>query len=114
MEIEVKPKPKVSFKETHEFSTIEKEIPQLEIKIGELTKKLNGGFTDHIELQKIYIVNHTHTLPLLPTLYIRLTRYILGRNQMSGQVFIFYCEYLILYFCENPLTFPIFLKKTGW
>ena len=53
VEIEVKPKPKVSFKETHEFSTIEKEIPQLEIKIGELTKKLNGGFTDHIELQKI-------------------------------------------------------------
>ena len=53
VEIEVKPKPKVSFKETHEFSTIEKEIPQLEIKIGELTKKLNGGITDHIELQKI-------------------------------------------------------------
>ena len=53
VEIEAKPKPKVSFKETHEFSTIEKEIPQLEIKIGELTKKLNGGITDHIELQKI-------------------------------------------------------------
>jgi ATP-binding cassette subfamily F protein uup len=53
VEIEAKPKPKVSFKETHEFSTIEKEIPQLEIKIGELTKKLNGGITDHVELQKI-------------------------------------------------------------
>jgi ATP-binding cassette subfamily F protein uup len=53
VEQEVKPKPKVSFKETHEFNTIEKEIPQLEIKIAELTQKLNGGITDHIELQKI-------------------------------------------------------------
>jgi len=53
VEVEAKPKGKVSFKETHEFSTIEKEIPQLEINIGDLTKKLNAGITDHLELQKI-------------------------------------------------------------
>ena len=48
-----KEKSKPSFKEVHEHQQLEKEIPQLETQLAELTEKLNGGIADHVELQKI-------------------------------------------------------------
>ena len=46
-------KSKPSFKEVHEHQQLEKEIPQLETQLAELTEKLNSGISDHVELQKI-------------------------------------------------------------
>jgi ATP-binding cassette subfamily F protein uup len=48
-----KEKSKPSFKEVHEHQQLEKEIPQLETQLAELTEKLNSGISDHVELQKI-------------------------------------------------------------
>jgi ATP-binding cassette subfamily F protein uup len=48
-----KEKSKPSFKEVHEHQQLEKEIPQLEERLANLTSKLNSGITDHVELQKI-------------------------------------------------------------
>jgi len=48
-----KEKSKPSFKEVHEHQQLEKEIPQLEERLANLTTKLNSGITDHVELQKI-------------------------------------------------------------
>ena len=48
-----KEKSKPSFKEVHEHQQLEKEIPQLETQLAELTEKLNSGIADHVELQKI-------------------------------------------------------------
>jgi ATP-binding cassette subfamily F protein uup len=46
-------KKKVSFKVQREIETLEKEIAELEQKKKELEEKLNGGTTDHVELQKL-------------------------------------------------------------
>jgi ATP-binding cassette subfamily F protein uup len=48
-----KEKSKPSFKEVHEHQQLEKEIPQLETQLADLTEKLNSGISDHVELQKI-------------------------------------------------------------
>jgi ATP-binding cassette subfamily F protein uup len=48
-----KEKSKPSFKEVHEHQQLEKEIPQLEERLANLTSRLNSGITDHVELQKI-------------------------------------------------------------
>jgi ABC transport system ATP-binding/permease protein len=45
-------KPKLSFKEKFEFDTLEKEIPQLEIKKKALEEKMNSVLSDHTELMK--------------------------------------------------------------
>lgn len=46
-------KKKVSFKVQREIETLEKEIAELEQKKKNLEEKLNGGTTDHVELQKL-------------------------------------------------------------
>ncbi len=46
-------KKKVSFKVQREIETLEKEISELEQKKAELETALNGGTTDHLELQKL-------------------------------------------------------------
>lgn len=46
-------KPKPSFKEVHEFQTLEKEIPVLEEKIKSLSELLNSGISDHQELMRV-------------------------------------------------------------
>jgi ATP-binding cassette subfamily F protein uup len=48
-----KERSKPSFKEVHEFQELEKEIPALEASVVELTQKMNGEITDHIELKKV-------------------------------------------------------------
>jgi ABC transport system ATP-binding/permease protein len=53
VEAPVKTKNKPSFKEVHEFETIEKEIPQLEKKIAELAEKLNSEQSNHEAIMKI-------------------------------------------------------------
>ena len=45
-------KPKLSFKEKHEFETIEKEIPQLQDEKKTLEEKMNSGSMSYEELQK--------------------------------------------------------------
>jgi ATP-binding cassette subfamily F protein uup len=52
VEASSKAKPKPSFKEVHEFETIEKEIPVIESKISALAAKLNS-LNDHQELIKV-------------------------------------------------------------
>ena len=48
-----KERTKPSFKEVHEFKELEKEIPALEASVADLTSKLNGRITDHVELKKV-------------------------------------------------------------
>jgi len=47
------PKTKMSFKEKHEFTQLETEIPALEKQKAELEEKLNSSATDHSELTKL-------------------------------------------------------------
>jgi len=51
--VEKKQKSKPGFKETHEYSQLEKEIPVLEEKVKGLSDKMNNGISDHVELQKL-------------------------------------------------------------
>ena len=48
-----KDKVKPSFKETHEFEQLEKEIPKLEARIAELAEEMNSGISDHVRLSEI-------------------------------------------------------------
>lgn len=45
-------KKKLSFKDQHELETLEKEIPQLELKKAELETFMGSGETDHVKLQQ--------------------------------------------------------------
>jgi ABC transport system ATP-binding/permease protein len=54
VEVQVKKeKVKPSFKETHEFEQLEKEIPKLEARIAELADEMNSGISDHVRLSEI-------------------------------------------------------------
>jgi ATP-binding cassette subfamily F protein uup len=48
-----KDKVKPSFKETHEFEQIEKELPKLEERIAVLAAEMNSGISDHVRLKEI-------------------------------------------------------------
>ena len=48
-----KPKNKPSFKDVHAYEQLEKEIPQIEKKIEELSAKMNEGISDHEKLMEI-------------------------------------------------------------
>jgi ATP-binding cassette subfamily F protein uup len=48
-----KDKVKPSFKETHEFEQIEKELPKLEERIAVLASEMNSGISDHVRLKEI-------------------------------------------------------------
>jgi ATP-binding cassette subfamily F protein uup len=48
-----KEKVKPSFKETHEFEQIEKELPKLEERIAVLAAEMNSGISDHVRLKEI-------------------------------------------------------------
>jgi ATP-binding cassette subfamily F protein uup len=48
-----KEKVKPSFKETHEFEQIEKELPKLEERISVLAAEMNSGISDHVRLKEI-------------------------------------------------------------
>ncbi len=48
-----KEKVKPSFKETHEFEQIEKELPKLEEHIAVLAAEMNSGISDHLRLKEI-------------------------------------------------------------
>lgn len=54
VEVQVKKdKVKPSFKETHEYEQLEKEIPKLEARIEELANEMNSGISDHLRLGEI-------------------------------------------------------------
>lgn len=54
VEVQVKKdKVKPSFKETHEYEQLEKEIPKLEARIEELANEMNNGISDHLRLSEI-------------------------------------------------------------
>ena len=54
VEVQVKKeKVKPSFKETHEYEQLEKEIPKLEARIEELANEMNSGISDHLRLSEI-------------------------------------------------------------
>ncbi len=54
VEVQVKKeKVKPSFKETHEYEQLEKEIPKLEARIEELATEMNSGISDHLRLSEI-------------------------------------------------------------
>lgn len=54
VEVQVKKeKVKPSFKETHEYEQLEKEIPKLEARIEELANEMNSGISDHVRLSEI-------------------------------------------------------------
>jgi ATP-binding cassette subfamily F protein uup len=48
-----KEKAKPSFKETHEYEQLEKEIPKLESQISNLAEEMNSGISDHVRLSEI-------------------------------------------------------------
>jgi ATP-binding cassette subfamily F protein uup len=48
-----KEKAKPSFKETHEYEQLEKEIPKLEAQISNLAEEMNSGISDHVRLSEI-------------------------------------------------------------
>lgn len=48
-----KEKLKPSFKETHEYEQLEKEIPKIEAQIASLAGEMNSGISDHVRLGEI-------------------------------------------------------------